>query len=57
MDEFKKDFEQIEIELKPERKRVSIYLAVKDIEKNDELCIYYGDHFWELEYPKQKAQL
>ena len=33
MEEFKKDFEQREIELKPERKRVSIYLAVKDIEK------------------------
>ena len=32
-----------------------VFTAVKDIRKNEELCIYYGDYFWEW-YNTQKEK-
>lgn len=33
---------------------IYIFKAVKDIKKNEELCIYYGDYFWEWYNSKEK---
>ena len=35
---------------------IYIFKAVKDIKKGEELCIYYGDAFWEEDFPKQQKE-
>jgi SET domain-containing protein len=35
---------------------VYVFKAVKDIEKDEELCIYYGDGFWEETEPEAEKE-